>query len=517
MVVKYYTNDYLTGVSGDTKPTTVITGSTFVETDTRREFYFDGTTWIPQEFITYKEFKVVKPSATTFVIDQHGNKIQSNTDTQLAVQAQLDAMPINTVYKFIWDAEQWEMHNPIVFPTYTVQGAAKRVIMEGTGHAFTRSSAGVTRLRAASDWPTNRYFFELNNPSQLAINGHVHISKFSASLGDATEAKNVGFVKLEGGNIHPGRRGFEVDHCYLEYMWRAIHLKGMIWYGYFHDIVTYESSPTFAGDAVYLIEDGGIVDPAQNPSPKVNNFQRLYHVGGGGGDSPQYADWMRMTTSSYSVVRDISIDGKTFGHAVISLDGDLGVSKNRFENVTTLDLEYPDPNTAVANLYLGGNNVYNNRFLGMHLTPNPETVLLSGSGVKKNHIEIDTYWGAVSRVTDTTADPTNTIYLASGSDPTVADSTITHTGGTSRIIDPRRGAEKAGNSTQSGDGTTTVFNIAHGLFASPVWYSVQQTSDDAVGPWKTTVSSTNLTLTYPFPPRSGTNNLSWNWRAGVNS
>ena len=33
------------GLSGDTKPTGVPAGSTFVETDTRRSFVYDGSAW----------------------------------------------------------------------------------------------------------------------------------------------------------------------------------------------------------------------------------------------------------------------------------------------------------------------------------------------------------------------------------------------------------------------------------------------------------------------------------------
>ncbi len=45
MTLAYKAGNLITGVSGDTKPTTVPTGSRFLETDTRTEYYFDGATW----------------------------------------------------------------------------------------------------------------------------------------------------------------------------------------------------------------------------------------------------------------------------------------------------------------------------------------------------------------------------------------------------------------------------------------------------------------------------------------
>ncbi len=45
MTIAYKAGNLLTGVAADTKPTTVPTGSRFLETDTRREYYFDGATW----------------------------------------------------------------------------------------------------------------------------------------------------------------------------------------------------------------------------------------------------------------------------------------------------------------------------------------------------------------------------------------------------------------------------------------------------------------------------------------
>ena len=46
MAIKYYAGNRLTGVSGDTKPTSnVITGTTFLETNTDDLYMWDGDSW----------------------------------------------------------------------------------------------------------------------------------------------------------------------------------------------------------------------------------------------------------------------------------------------------------------------------------------------------------------------------------------------------------------------------------------------------------------------------------------
>jgi hypothetical protein len=70
-----------------------------------------------------------------------------------------------------------------------------------------------------------------------------------------------------------------------------------------------------------------------------------------------------------------------------------------------------------------------------------------------------------------------------------------------------------GTNTQSGNASTTVFTIPHGLASTPNIYFVSASSKDAAADFYTTVDATNLTITYPFSPSSGTNNLTWDWMA----
>jgi hypothetical protein len=45
MTLKYFAGNRITGLSSDVKPTNVVTNSKFLETDTRNEYIFNGSSW----------------------------------------------------------------------------------------------------------------------------------------------------------------------------------------------------------------------------------------------------------------------------------------------------------------------------------------------------------------------------------------------------------------------------------------------------------------------------------------
>jgi len=68
-----------------------------------------------------------------------------------------------------------------------------------------------------------------------------------------------------------------------------------------------------------------------------------------------------------------------------------------------------------------------------------------------------------------------------------------------------------GTATKSGDGTTKVFTIPHGLSGTPEFVSVTAESTDALGSFETAKDETDIIITYPVAPPSGTDNLSYSW------
>jgi hypothetical protein len=75
--------------------------------------------------------------------------------------------------------------------------------------------------------------------------------------------------------------------------------------------------------------------------------------------------------------------------------------------------------------------------------------------------------------------------------------------------------EGKGTTTKSGDASTTTFTQAHGLGSTPSFFVVVPTSTDADSEFYLTADATNITITYPFPPPTGTSNLTYVWRATI--
>lgn len=78
-------------------------------------------------------------------------------------------------------------------------------------------------------------------------------------------------------------------------------------------------------------------------------------------------------------------------------------------------------------------------------------------------------------------------------------------------------SQNSGKSTQSANGSSTTFSIAHGLARTPGWVQVTPGSADANGVFHLTVSSTNVNVVYAAAPGAGTNNLILYWEARLTS
>ena len=70
MTIKYYSGNRLTGVSGDTKPTTLPTGSTFLETNTDDLYLWDGDSWNVVASNTGTEILSNKSFSDSLVFDE---------------------------------------------------------------------------------------------------------------------------------------------------------------------------------------------------------------------------------------------------------------------------------------------------------------------------------------------------------------------------------------------------------------------------------------------------------------
>lgn len=75
--------------------------------------------------------------------------------------------------------------------------------------------------------------------------------------------------------------------------------------------------------------------------------------------------------------------------------------------------------------------------------------------------------------------------------------------------------ENSGTATFSGDGSTTTFQIAHGLASTPSKYGVSPLTPDADAPRTITVDDTYITITFSSAPPSGTDNIKFGWWAEI--
>ena len=78
------------------------------------------------------------------------------------------------------------------------------------------------------------------------------------------------------------------------------------------------------------------------------------------------------------------------------------------------------------------------------------------------------------------------------------------------------GMATGGTAIGSGNASTTVFTIAHGLSPQPDLYWAEAASDDAISNRKVTIDATNIIITYAIPPpgTGSSNNLTFHWAAG---
>jgi len=75
----------------------------------------------------------------------------------------------------------------------------------------------------------------------------------------------------------------------------------------------------------------------------------------------------------------------------------------------------------------------------------------------------------------------------------------------------RTGGPKQGLYTANGTGAQTVFNIAHGLGATPTFRWLSPVTPAAKAPYTVAVNGTNIVVTFTTAPASGTNNVKFHW------
>jgi len=382
-----------------------------------------------------------------------------------------------------------------------------------------------TIFSATAAFPTNRYLFETSGATDgsnkwamlyMKDVGGLNLLQFSSA--------NIGFLKYDIDK--PVVRSLQMENIYGQYLWRGIHLLGATWWNVFNNLHFEDFNTSFVGDTDILLEKGSHTS-AINPWPKNNIFIDLFpfHTG-------NVNNYIRITEGGYNVFSRFMNEAGTSAKvldACISLSGTSSTNpshNNTFDNAMLLDLTTnPSPDNRTGAITLNGAWVYDNKFTNLRLLKNKHHIAIIG-GAFRNHMEVAGYWGNALDVDNVGCGDYNTIKIFPGS----WDGTTTPYGNAPTkpilsgsatenarimIIDERNRTKVTGVSTQSGNASTTAFNIAHGLAMTPLTYSIEKQSADAIGEPVVTATSTNIVITYPVAPPTGTNNLTWVWSANI--
>lgn len=363
-----------------------------------------------------------------------------------------------------------------------------------------------TVLRIGTSFPNNRYMFECKATTgtqrgTLILENLYFHNPQAVGLGGSDI--NAGFVLYEQvGNSKPGIR---MRNCTIEYAWRGIHLIGLTYWNSFENIHIRDSNSAFVGECDIKMEKSTYSD-----IPKVSTFNgiKVLHTG-----KMDYSIYME---GGYNVFTDTTIDGIQYTKAPIYL---LNAFSNQFHYLNLLDMNtIPSPDNRLGgNVTFDGATTYDNVIYGLKAVNYPSAVCFL-NGALRNTVFIAGYYGTVPNIDDTNAGARgNTIIIQPGHLATGTATTKITTSSTNltMVIDNRFGAVRQGTSSKNGDASTKVFTIAHGCFSTPGLFVVWPTSEEARGDFILTVDSTNIIITYPIAPPTGTGNLTYEWKAEV--
>ena len=514
-MIKHKGNQEYEGLSTDTKPLASDTAvnATFAETDTGKQYVNTGVEWVLQEMTRYLRCKVLISGSQWQVIDQHGKLQSSSTvDAQAAVQPVLDAMSAGTALELNYDGHAMTVNNPTIIPGST-PNTPKRVIIKGTYHPARMTTGGLSScFLPSTTFPTNRYIFETDCPIGSSNTCFLTMEGITASNQNFT-TRDVGFLKYEVDTTD--RRCLQIKDIWGQYMWRGIHLIGGVWWGIVENTTFMDANATFVGDADIILETGGHTTGG-NPTPKYNHISKHFsnHVGG------KVDYFVHIINGNYNEFDYFVSDSLVVGVAGIALEQNTEssniVAGNVFFNPHILDVsQIPTPDTRQAGIYLNGQYVLDNSFYSARVNRIINNVKISNNAAR-NYVQHAAYWGSEFTLNDTGAGISNTVELIGGSRTGATESAATITGGTSRIIDKRRGAENGGTIFLSGTGAATAFNIPHGLLQIPAWAFVGAGSSAIRAiPFSYTYDSTNISVTFSTAPASGSSNITLRWRAGI--
>jgi hypothetical protein len=453
-------------------------------------------------------------AGTTYKYKHWGNGLTvSNSDFSTLINGVMSSFASVGGY-FTFLGHLFTLTAPISVPTqfdarsFTFQGVYSNI-----------RNLGTTFLFDPTTFPTGRGAFEA-----LAANGTQYTPSINASdmffwntnpnrTDAATYKINTEAFIIESDRIgDTSTVGNIFQRINTQNMYRGIHMKGGV-YGVairdcsFNDV----SSATFLFDSDIYAERGGHL--LAGNSPRNIYISNVFNAHAGLLTASLY-----LSEGGYTVINNYIVDGTKYTKAPIYLDNSNTIVATGFK---VLDLNSASP-SGVLGTCVFDNGSYQNQFMAcgfpqMNNSPNNYSVaFLNGS--HDNTVQV-MHFGAIPRINDAAGTAYNYIEMIGDTNPASDLKLLSAQNFANiRVRDFRKGARARGlSATQSGDGSTKVFNIAHGCFAgvTPAYVMVQPALAAAEGNFILSADGTNIIITYPIAPQSGTNNLQWYYNAEV--
>lgn len=167
---------------------------------------------------------------------------------------------------------------------------------------------------------------------------------------------------------------------------------------------------------------------------------------------------------------------------------------------------------ASHNYIIAGSNLAANRTVTLPLLSGNDTVAMEAHTATLTNKTINTTDNTVTATSQATGDilknnGTKFVRLARGTSLQV----LRTNSGATDLEWASLDSERTGKALATGNGSTTAFNIAHGLGATPSYAFVDCSSHAIARTW--TVDGTNITVTFSTaPPSGGSNNVIIYWR-----
>jgi hypothetical protein len=523
-------NEAYQGASTDTKPTNVPANAQFYETDTYTYYVSDGSGGWNEKSNVLDVAYIVYPSGTKYKGKNCATGVVDVINTTPDIGATLSSCIANMssaggIIKI--KPGNYTIQTNVNIPV-AASGLVKPISFTGTRSNI--RGAGTTFFTGSS-FPSQTYMFQAvaaSGSGQTAsfevknitpVNNSFARSGISnQNIAGGTTIIDAGFILHESDN----NTGIPliVENITTQYLWRGIHLKGYLYWPVIRNYMATDINTNVVSDTHIIMEKGTHAD-----YPKGINLDHIVlNTVAGSASGTGSLNNAIVFGGGYHNARHIFVDGTKYNNSVIAFmqcfsssfygnaSEDLlgsGSQGAGFKGVVLFD-----SNDFSGNAGDSTHATYNNQIYDVIASPVPFSIAFR-NGAFRNRIRAYGYWGSPLTIDDSGAGIENVIEVIEGQQPaSIANTVITSTNGLVQILDRRAGSNKKGLSTQTGDGTTKVFTIAHGCFTTPVNYYVYPVSADAMGAFNVTTSSSNLTITYGFaPPSNGSNNLKWSWYA----